>query len=272
MMKKEKAELIMLGTGNAMAVECYNTCFAIRKGEEYFLVDAGGGNGIFKQLKDAHIPVTSIHHMFITHAHTDHILGMVWMIRKIASLIISGKYEGKCVIYAHKEAGEALRCLCSLTLAQKFLNCIGSGIVIQEVQDGDETEVLSMPVRFFDIGSTKMKQFGFQIEIEGKKLTCLGDEPFREVERKYAEGSDYLLCEAFCLYADKEIFKPYEKHHSTAMDAGRLAQELCVKNLLLYHTEDSNLTGRKETYTGEAAQYFTGRVYVPDDLESIIIA
>ena len=38
-------KLIVLGTGNAMATKCYNTCFAIEDGEEYFLVDAGGGNG-----------------------------------------------------------------------------------------------------------------------------------------------------------------------------------------------------------------------------------
>ena len=38
--------LIVLGTGNAQAIHCYNTCYAMQKGEEYFLVDAGGGNGI----------------------------------------------------------------------------------------------------------------------------------------------------------------------------------------------------------------------------------
>ena len=38
-------ELYVFGTGNAQATRCYNTCFAIRDEEEYFLVDAGGGNG-----------------------------------------------------------------------------------------------------------------------------------------------------------------------------------------------------------------------------------
>ena len=37
-------ELIMLGTGNAMVTRCYNTCFVLSSGEEYFLVDAGAGN------------------------------------------------------------------------------------------------------------------------------------------------------------------------------------------------------------------------------------
>lgn len=42
--------LIVLGTGNAQAIHCYNTCYAMQKGEEYFLVDAGGGNGIYLSL------------------------------------------------------------------------------------------------------------------------------------------------------------------------------------------------------------------------------
>ena len=32
--------LIVLGTGNAQAIHCYNTCYAMQKGEEYFLFDA----------------------------------------------------------------------------------------------------------------------------------------------------------------------------------------------------------------------------------------
>ena len=47
--------LIMLGTGNALVTRCYNTCFAIQDDDEYFLVDAGGGNGIMRQLQDADI-------------------------------------------------------------------------------------------------------------------------------------------------------------------------------------------------------------------------
>lgn len=82
--------LIVLGTGNAQAIHCYNTCYAMQKGEEYFLVDAGGGNGILSQLDKAGIPLESIHNIFVTHAHNDHILGMVWMIRMIATSMNKG--------------------------------------------------------------------------------------------------------------------------------------------------------------------------------------
>ena len=34
-------KLYVFGTGNAQATRCYNTCFAIRDEDEYFMVDAG---------------------------------------------------------------------------------------------------------------------------------------------------------------------------------------------------------------------------------------
>ena len=83
----------MLGTGNAMCVRCYNTCFCLHSPQSLLMVDAGGGNGIFRQLHRAHIAFEDIHHLFVTHTHTDHIMGVVWMIRKISPLIHKGKYQ-----------------------------------------------------------------------------------------------------------------------------------------------------------------------------------
>lgn len=263
-------ELILLGTGNAMVTRCYNTCFAIRNGNEYLLVDAGGGNGIFNQLEKVKIPFTAIHHLFVTHAHTDHILGVIWVIRKIATMMSKGKYEGELMLYGHDEVLEALSVFCRLTLPGRIVKYVGQQIHFHEVKEGDRVQAVGLDLQFFDIRSTKMKQFGFRAEgPDGKVLVCLGDEPYNAACRRYVEGADWLLSEAFCLYSDRDIFSPYEKHHSTALDAGRLAEELQVRNLVLYHTEDKNLATRKEKYTAEAASVFSGRVFVPDDLERI---
>ena len=89
--------------------------------------------------------------------------------------------------------------------------------------------------------------------------------------RQYAEGADWLMSEAFCLNGDRERFLPYEKHHSTVLDAARLAEELGVRNLILYHTEDQTLDTRRQRYTTEAKKAFSGRVFVPDDLEKILL-
>ena len=104
---------------------------------------------------------------------------------------------------------------------------------------------------------------------EDEKLTCCGDEPYNELEQKYAENSTWLLHEAFCLYGQADEFKPYEKHHSTVADACRPAQSVGGKNLVLYHTEDKNIRDRKALYTQEGREFFHGRLYVPEDLEEI---
>lgn len=89
--------------------------------------------------------------------------------------------------------------------------------------------------------------------------------------KEYSIDVDYLLHEAFCLYEDREIFKPYAKHHATAKDACQNASDLNVKSVILYHTEDKSLAIRKEKYTLEGQQVYNGKIYVPDDLEIIIL-
>ena len=263
-------QIIMLGTGSAMVTNCYNTCFVLRSDDECFLVDAGGGNSILKQIDKANIKWNSIRNMFVTHAHTDHILGVVWVIRKISSLMLEDKYDGEFNILCHDEAANTINAVCKLTLAPKFLKCVGTRIKIQAIQNRDKLRNDHFDFTFFDIFSGKTKQFAFNVTLNsGKTLVCLGDEPFNERCREFAENKDYMMCEAFCLYSQKEIFRPYEKYHSTALDAARIAKNLNIKNLILYHTEDKTLTTRKQAYTNEAASEFFGKIYVPDDLEII---
>ncbi len=264
-------KLFILGTGNAMAAKCYNTCFAVKNGEEWLLVDAGGGNTILSRMEDAKIPFERIHEMFVTHAHTDHVLGVVWVIRKIAAMMNQGSYEGELHIYCHSELADIIDQLCRLTLIGKFTRHLGERILLCPVGDGQRQMTAGMELTFFDIGSTKTKQYGFCASFDGTHtdLVCAGDEPIHERTMEYARGCGLLMSEAFCLAAEKEIFKPYEKHHSTALDVGRLAASLEVGSLLLYHTEDSCLEKRRERYTAEAALSYSGRIYVPCDLEVI---
>jgi ribonuclease Z len=180
--------------------------------------------------------------------------------------IARGFYEGELRIYSHRELRETIETICNLTLWGNVTEQFGKKIRFIEVQDGEEREVLGCQVKFFDIGSTKKKQYGFVLTTKKEtRLVCCGDEPLREKNEGYAKNCDWLLHEAFCLFEDREIFKPYEKHHSTVKDACELADRLGVKNLLLYHTEDRKLEDRKENYTAEGKQYYQGNLYVPDD-------
>lgn len=179
---KDQCFITMLGTGNALATRCYNTCFTLHSsGGTVLMADAGGGNGVLTQLERAGMQCEDIH-------------------------------------------------------------------------------------------STKERQFGFTALLpDGQRLCCLGDEPYNPLCEQYAECADWLMSEAFCLYEDRKRFQPCEKHHSTVLDAARLAETLHVKNLILYHTEDKTLETRKERYTSEAKTAFSGQVWAPGNLEIITL-
>lgn len=272
-MDKTTTQITMLGTGNATVSQIYNTCFVLQTPSTLMLVDAGGGNGILAQLKKVNVQISDIHHLFVTHAHTDHVLGVIWVIRMVAQC---KGYEGLLHVYGNDKVIKVIKTIIDMILAKKQLAKVAERVVFHQLEDGDCFDVGDMKLECFDIQSTKEKQFGFRAELpssdESDKplvLACLGDEPYNEQNRRYIVGADWMMCEAFCLYADRDTFKPYEKCHSTALDAGKLAEELGVKNLILYHTEEKTLANRKENYTREAAENFKGRIFVPDDLEVI---
>lgn len=143
---------------------------------------------------------------------------------------------------------------------------IRQSVRLVTVKDADIAMVLGHEVTFFEIRSTKAKQFGFTMRLDDGKLTSCGDEPYQPHELRYAEDSKWLLHEAFCLDAQKDEYRPHEKHHSTVKDACEVAQTLGIQNLVLYHTEDSNLSSRSARYRKEGSKYFTGKLFVPDDL------
>lgn len=265
-------KITMLGTGHAVVTNCYNTCFAMEEKGAYFLVDAGGGNGILKALEKGKIPLSAIHDVFVSHAHTDHMLGVIWVLRLIGSMMLSGTYEGELRVYCHKELSETIQTICRLTLPAKLVEQFGRRIRFVETVDGDVAQILDSELTFFDIASKKEKQFGFFMKMHnGKRLLFCGDEPLKEEFEKFGAGCDWMMHEAFCLYEEREIFQPYEKHHSTVKDACELAQRLGVQNLILYHTEDSNLAERKARYTAEGSRYFSGKLLVPEDGEVIVL-
>ena len=262
-----KELLYVFGTGNAAVTRCYNTCFAIQTvSGEYFMVDTGGGNGILGILESMDVPLDKIHHIFITHEHTDHILGIVWMIRMIATAMKKGVYEGDLNIYCHDELPETISTICRLTMQKKLSSMIGGRIRLIPVKDQETLDILGLHITFFDILSTKARQFGFTARLsDGRKLCCAGDEPLNPKCESYARGCDWLFHEAFCLYGDREKYKPYEKHHSTVKEACELAERLRIPSLILWHTEDRTIENRRELYTKEGAAYYHGSLFVPDD-------
>lgn len=260
----------MLGTGNASATECYNSCFLLTENGKHLLVDGGGGSNIFKQLNLVGIDWKTINSIIVTHKHMDHFIGVLWIIRMVCQHINRNEYEGNLTVYSHDEVTYLIKDFMKKFLEPQDYELLNKRLFLIEVNDGELIDIWGKKVLFFDIHSKKAKQFGFTIEYsDNKKLTCCGDEPYNNVNEKYVKNNVWLIHEAFCLKSEADIFKPYEKNHSTVADACIIAEKLKIKNLILYHSVDKDLKNRKKYYLSEGKEFYSGNLFVPYDLEII---
>lgn len=265
------SKIIMLGTGNGGTLDLYNTCFVIQNDNGNFLVDTGGSIEILKRLKQVGIDYKSIRNIFISHSHTDHILGLFWLFKKIAMPIIHGELTEEINIYCNDVVCEAIKGVAKYILPEKLMNAIYSKVNFEILKDGDIHHINGIEYKFIDIQAKGTKQFGFECEINDKRVMFLGDETLNPVMYDRIKGADYVMHEAFCLDSEENIFHAYEKHHSTVKSASDVMNELDVKNLILYHTEESHGEDRKTLYMKEGQDNFNGNIIVPNDLEIIEI-
>ncbi len=263
--------ILFLGTGDAMPMLRYNTCWLLEQSEASLLVDGGGGLETVKRLHRLNYDLNRIRAIFLTHGHTDHLLGAIWVLRSIGQQMRRGGYGGTLRVLAHRELCELVDTICRTSLNGPVYDLFGSSILLCPVEDGETTAAAGLPLTAFDIHSVKLRQFGFRALLpDGTSVVTLGDEPFQEDCRPYVEGADWLLSEAFCLYEDRERYHPYRISHATALDAGRNAALLNAKNLVLYHTRDYG-AARRERFTAEAQRVDSGNIWVPEDLERITL-
>lgn len=266
--------LTVLGTGNGIALNCYNTCFTLDDGnEEYFLVDAGGGNGVLKQLQDSNIDILKVKNMFISHTHSDHILGAIWMLRAIARRYV--KDDGKAIfhVYGNDEVINAIRVMANVVLSKRFIDLFDTRIKFVEVDTGDTATIIDKKIEFFDAKANKVKITGFVMWLNDKdKFTFIGDEYCKSEIENYVENSKWLFADAFMAGKQAEEYDPIKKHsHSTVKYVAELCERLNVENVIMTHTVDKDLENRKRVFTEDAHNYYKGNVYVPDDLEQIEI-
>ncbi len=262
-------KITMLGTGHGFVHELYNTCFIIN---DNFLIDTGGSADVVKNLKLSGISLSSIHDIFISHTHTDHLLGLFWILKRLTGMYKDGKYSGKLNVYCNDEVAVAINNIYTYLYPSTNIELINEYMNVVVVNDGEELVINNQKYKFIDLKASKNKLYGFETTFDnGKTLVFLGDETLKPELYDIVKDKDYVMHEAFCLDADKEIFKPYEKKHSTVKYVCEHLNGLNIKNLILFHTEETHAKDKDVLYEKEAKEYFDNNVIVPKDLDVIEI-
>lgn len=98
-------------------------------------------------------------------------------------------------IYAHAELIKTIDELGKMLLQSDEARFIGTKVHLVPVGDGETKAIIGHNVTFFDVHSTKMKQYGFSMELEkGTRLSCCGDEPITK-----ASGNMSRAASGFCM-------------------------------------------------------------------------
>ena len=264
-------KILMLGTGNGTTMDLYNTCFVIQNNKGNFLVDTGGSIEIIKRLNHFNINYKDLKHIFISHSHTDHILGLFWYFKKISRDAMHGLIKQKINIYCNDIVYDTIKEVSKYILPQILMDAIYQIVNFVILKDGDNYNINGIKYTFMDMKAKGTKLFGFRCNFNGKKFAFLGDETLKADLYEDIKDYDYVMHEAFCLESEENIFHAYEKNHSTTKSVSEVMNKLNVKHLILFHTEESHKKQRKKLYTKEAQTYFNGKVIVPNDLETIVI-
>lgn len=109
-----------------------------------------------------------------------------WIIRQVAMLILRGQYDKNLKIYCHTELVHDISSVITATLDKRIQDLIGKRILLIPLQDRQKETIIGYNFTFFDIHSTKAKQFGFTAKLkQGQILTFLGDEPYNPICKRF---------------------------------------------------------------------------------------
>lgn len=277
-----RTRLILLGTAGGPRPRKSRSAPAqvvVANGTAY-VVDCG--DGVARQLVLAGVPLAAVRHILITHHHSDHnadygnLLLLAWTaglrtrvdtwgpppIERMTRLF----FEMNEADIAARAADEGRVPQTSLVHAHELR---AAGVVLRDANVTVTAAIVHHP--------PMSPAFAYRFDGPDRSIVISGDTTRSEAVVTLARGADILVHEALFPEAiDRlvagvgnatDLKRSILAHHTSAEDAGRVAQAAGVKTLVLSHlvpAEDPAIT--EGMWIEAAGRHFRGRVVVGRDL------
>jgi len=280
-----QTKLVLLGTGGGPRPRKASSAAAqvILIDKAAYVVDCG--DGVARQLVLANVPLPTVRHIFLTHQHSDHnadygnLIWLAWTtglrtrvdawgpppLKRMTELFFEmNAYDIKTRI-----ADEGRIPLVPLVHAHELTR---GGPVMQD----NNVKVTAALVRHAPV----VPAFGYRFDAPDRSIVISRDTAPSDNLIALAQGADILVHEA--LYAPAidrlvagvpnatTLKESIMSHHTTAEEAGRVAQRAGIKTLVLSHfvpADDPAVTD--EMWIDAARTHFRGSVIVGKDLMEI---
>ena len=283
--QRHGTRLILLGTGGGPRPRTANSASA-----QVILIDGAAyvvdcGDGVARQLAFAGVPLPTLRHIFLTHQHSDHtadygnLMWLAWTaglrtrvdtwgpppLEKMTRLF----FEMNAADIDTRIADEGRIPLAPLVHVHELT---APGLVFQD----EHVKVTAALVRHPPV----VPAFGYRFDAADRSIVISGDTAPSEELIALARGADVLVHDAmFPAGVDRLIAnvpnaatlkRSILSHHTSAEDAGRVAQAAGVKTLVLSHLvppDDPAITD--DMWLASARTHFRGTVIVGKDLLEI---
>jgi ribonuclease Z len=264
-LKTPAIKVTLLGTGTPQPImERFGSSILVQAGSETLLFDAG--RGCLQRLRQINIAYDKINALFLTHLHSDHIVGLpdLWLTGWLVS-----KRVMPLNVFGPTGTGEMLN-----DLRKAFVFDIrmrveddkrseeGSKFLVKEIQQGVIYEKNGVKVTAFEVDHFPVvPAFGFRIEYNGHSVVLSGDTRYSENVIKFAKGADLLIHEVAIAPDSLSKSDPQYNilmHHTTPEQAAKIFNDVHPKLAAYSHivkiqglTEEDIMKKTKANYPGE---------------------
>jgi len=271
----------LLGTGAPPpSLQRFGPSTLVEVGAHKFIFDAG--RGAMQRLHQLGIPFSEITGIFLTHHHSDHVVGFpdLWLTgwigrpwgNRTTLLNVWGPQGTKQMMEHLPKAFHVDIRVRSKSYPEGGVKLIAHEIIEGVVLDRDGIKVSAFEV---DHGGEDLPAFGYRIDYRGRAVVLSGDTTFNENLIEHARGTDLLVHEvtaaAGSAAENAQQLKRISSNHTTPEQAGevfaRVQPKLAVYNHLLLFGG-----AKAEDLIPATRQKYAGPLIVGTDLLQIDIA
>lgn len=238
-------EVVLLGTGYpAPDPDRAGPSTAVIVNGKYFVVDAG--RAVTMRLAALKPRMPHIEAVFLTHLHSDHTEGLPdlfntsWIMERRAVPFELYGPDGtrEMVDGMLKFFAADIHIRRDLTEMQP---AAGATVNTHIVKQGVVFESGGLKITAFEVDHRPVvPAFGYRFDCGGKSIVVSGDTTYSPNLVKFAQGADILVHEVYAAGAfrrtdSSEVGSRLERYHTSAEQAGKVAAEAHVKQLVLTH-------------------------------------
>lgn len=224
----------LLGTGSPVPSNVrFSQSILVEAGQDKLVFDLG--RGVTIRLAQLGIPFKDVTASFITHFHSDHLVGLpdLWLTGWLPTPFGSRTepmtiYGPKGTVAMTRHLSEAFAEDIRIRIADEKLPPKGIAFDAHDIRPGVVYQHGGVKVSAFEShhGDLIDPNYGYTIEYDGKKVVISSDTTYDERVAAQAKGADLLLHEVAdidpALIKNFPRLKEVEAHHTSPEEAGRI--------------------------------------------------